>query len=254
LTIQRESAQCLHVHRADRNKKRQRIMKTIEGKAPETEAEGPRRVQVAEFIREGILAGKFLAGSRITERQVCEETGASRSSVREAIRQLETEGYLKSVPNRGSVVATLTAQEAADIYQVRAVLEGLAVRNFINMSSEEERRQLREALDALSSAIDRKEVPAQLKAIERFYDTLLGGCYNSTLVDMLRLLHARIARLRATSIISPGRIKESMRELDDIASAIEANDADRAWEATVRHMEITSSVALRVIGRKHAEH
>jgi DNA-binding GntR family transcriptional regulator len=229
-------------------------MKTIEGRALETETEGPRRVQVAEFIREGILAGKFLAGSRITERQVCEETGASRSSVREAIRQLETEGYLKSIPNRGSVVATLTAQEAADIYQVRAVLEGLAVRNFINMSSEEERRRLREALDELASAIDRKEVPLQLKAIECFYDTLLGGCYNSTLVDMLRLLHARIARLRATSIVSPGRIKESMRELDDIASAIEANDAERAWGATVRHMEITSAVALRVIGRKHAEH
>jgi DNA-binding GntR family transcriptional regulator len=229
-------------------------MKTIEGKTRETDAEGPRRVQVAEFIRESILAGKFLAGSRITERQVCEETGASRSSVREAIRQLETEGYLKSIPNRGSVVATLTAQEAADIYQVRAVLEGLAVRNFISMSSEEERGRLRQALQDLSSAIDRKEVPAQLKAIERFYDTLLGGCYNATLVDMLRMLHARIARLRATSIVSPGRIKESLRELGEIASAIEANDAIRAWDATVRHMEITSSVALQVIGRKHAEH
>jgi hypothetical protein len=70
----------------------------------------------------------------------------------------------------------------------------------------------------------------------------------------LRLLHARIARLRATSIVSPGRIKESLTELEDITSAIEDNDAIRAWDATVRHMEITSAVALQVIGRKHAEH
>lgn len=235
-------------------RKRKRIMKTIGGKVHETDAEGPRRVQVAEFIRESILTGKFLAGGRITERQVCEETGASRSSVREAIRQLETEGYLKSIPNRGSVVATLTAQEAGDIYQVRAVLEGLAVRNFIKMSTEEERGLLRVALKELAAAIDRKEVPAQLKAIEQFYDTLLGGCYNVTLVDILRLLHARIARLRATSIVSPGRIKESLTELEDITSAIEDNDATRAWDATVRHLEITSAVALQVIGRKHAEH
>jgi DNA-binding GntR family transcriptional regulator len=128
------------------------------------------------------------------------------------------------------------------------------VRNFISMSSEEERRELRQALEQLALAIERKEVPAQLKSIEHFYDTLLGGCYNATLVDMLRLLHARIARLRATSIVSPGRIKESLRELEDIASAIDANDSSRAWDATVRHMEITSSVALQVIGRKHAEH
>lgn len=229
-------------------------MTTAEGKPIEIETEGPRRVQVAEFIREGILAGKFLPASRITERQVCEETGASRSSVREAIRQLESEGYLKSIPNRGSVVATLTAQEAGDIYQVRAVLEGLAVRNFISMSTEEERGLLRKALDELADAIERKDVPAQIKAIERFYDTLLGGCYNATLVEILRLLHARIARLRATSIVSPGRIKESLRELEEITSAIEANDASRAWDATVRHMELTSSVALQVIGRKHAEH
>src|SRR4051812_16406381 len=102
-------------------------------KSQESDAEGPKHAQVAEFIREGILSGQFLAGSRITERQICEETGASRSSVREAIRLLETEGYLTSIPNRGSVVATLTAQEAAEIYQVRAVLEGLAVRNFISL-------------------------------------------------------------------------------------------------------------------------
>jgi DNA-binding GntR family transcriptional regulator len=227
-------------------------MTTQEGK-PDTETEGPRRVQVAEFIREGILAGRFLPASRITERQICEETGASRSSVREAIRQLESEGYLKSIPNRGSVVATMTAQEAADIYQVRAVLEGLAVRNFINMSTEEERATLRESLNQLGDAVERKEVPAQIKAIERFYDTLLGGCYNATLVELLRLLHARIARLRATAIVSPGRARESLRELQEIAAAIEVNDATRAWDATVRHMELTSSVALQVIGRKQAE-
>jgi DNA-binding GntR family transcriptional regulator len=210
----------------------------------------PRHAQVADHIRNGILSGRFLAGSRITERSICEETGASRSSVREAIRQLESEGYLTNIPNRGPVVATLSAQEAADIYQVRGVLEGLAVRNFISFASEEQRQELRASLGELEAAIEEKNVQAQLKAIEHFYETLLQGCYNATLVDLVHMLNARIVRLRATSIRSPGRIRHSLAELKEIAAAIENDDLAAAWEASIRHMEITSAVAQRVIGQQ----
>jgi DNA-binding GntR family transcriptional regulator len=109
---------------------------------------------------------------------------------------------------------------------------------------------LRIALNELGHAIQDKDVPAQLRAIEHFYGTLLNGCYNAALIDLLHALNARVARLRATSIRSPGRIRQSMAELEDIATAIENNDLEAAWEATVRHMEITSAVAQRVIGQQ----
>jgi len=208
-----------------------------------------KRLQVADTVREAILSGRLLPGTRLIEREICEMTQASRPSVREAILQLEMEGFVYSAPNRGSVVATLTAAEAADIYQMRGVLEGLAAKNFIALASTAQRAALRASMDELQRRIAERDVPGQLACISAFYDTLLEGCCNATLADTLRRMHGRIARLRATSITSPGRIKQSHKEMLAILEAIEADDEQAAWDACIHHMTITASVALKVIGR-----
>lgn len=212
-------------------------------------ATASKRLQVVDLLREAILGGDLLPGTRLIEREICEKTQASRPLVREAILQLEMEGFVYSSPNRGSVVATLSAEEAANIYQVRGVLEGLAAKNFIALASAQERKGLRQAMDSLRERITAADVPGQLACIELFYERLLAGCGNATLAETLRLMHGRIARLRATSIKSPGRISQSHREMLAIVEAIDANDEQAAWQACVRHMEITASVALKVIGR-----
>lgn len=208
-----------------------------------------KRQQIVDMLREAMLAGRLLPGTRLIEREICEMTQASRPMVREAILQLEMEGFVYSVPNRGSVVATLTAEEAANIYQVRGVLEGLAAKNFIALATPQERKALRQALEDLRARIDADDVAGQLACIQAFYDRLLAGCGNATLAETLRLMHGRIARLRATSITSPGRIKQSLQEMWAILQAIEDNDEHAAWDACVRHMELTAAVALKVISR-----
>ncbi|WP_459616104.1 GntR family transcriptional regulator [Bordetella sp. 2513F-2] len=208
-----------------------------------------KRMQVADQLREAILSGRLLPGTRLIEREICALTQASRPLVREAILQLEMEGFVYSAPNRGSVVATLTAEEAANIYQVRGVLEGLAAKNFIALASPQERQALRAALDRLQAEIDVGDVPGQLASINAFYEVLLAGCGNPTLAETLRLMHGRIARLRATSITSPGRVKQSHAEMSAIVDGIEAHDEQAAWNACIRHMELTAAVALKVISR-----
>ncbi|MCD0504838.1 GntR family transcriptional regulator [Bordetella petrii] len=225
-------------------------MPTASAESEPTRAPGiPKRTQVADLLRDAMLSGRLLPGTRLIEREICELTQASRPLVREAILQLEMEGFVYSAPNRGSVVATLTADEAANIYQVRGVLEGLAAKNFIAMATAPERQALRTALDELQARIDVGDVPGQLASIEAFYDALLDGCYNPTLAETLRLMHGRIARLRATSITSPGRATQSHREMSLIVDAIDAHDEQAAWNACVRHMELTAAVALKVISR-----
>ena len=86
----------------------------------------PLRQSVIASLRSAIAAGRFKAGDRLTERDVCEMTGVSRTLVREAFRQLESEGLITVVPNRGPVVSRVTPEQAEGIYQVRRVLEGLA--------------------------------------------------------------------------------------------------------------------------------
>jgi GntR family transcriptional regulator, trigonelline degradation regulator len=83
----------------------------------------PVRLQVAASFRSAILSGRFQPGDRLIEKDLCDLTGASRTSVREALRQLETEGLVQLVPNKGPIVASIDPKQARSIYQVRAVLE-----------------------------------------------------------------------------------------------------------------------------------
>lgn len=207
-----------------------------------------KRSVIAQAIRNEILAGRWRPGTRLTERALCEFTKASRSSVREALQLLQQEGFLENRPNQGVRVAALDAQEAADIYQVRSVLEGLAAKNFITMATTAQREQLDRSLVQLEQAVQNDDVVAQLQAIEAFYDALLDGCYNAVLKSSLQALHAKIARLRATSIQSPGRIRSTLKEMRQIGEAIRANDEQAAWQACVQHMQTTAAVAIRMIG------
>src|SRR5438552_16463065 len=82
------------------------------------------RQQVLEVLRGAILNFQFKPGDRLIERELCEMTGVSRTSVREALRHLESEGLVQNLPNKGPMVATVTADEAREIFEVRRVLEG----------------------------------------------------------------------------------------------------------------------------------
>ncbi|MGB3287646.1 MAG: GntR family transcriptional regulator [Burkholderiaceae bacterium] len=202
---------------------------------------------IAASLKEQILSGHWRPGERLTERTLCERMSAGRSSVREALQQLLQEGFVENEPNRGYRVATLNASEAADIYQVRSVLEGLAARNFINMATEAQRSALQESLDALEVSVEAGDVKAQLAAIELFYSVLLSGCYNLVLKSTLESLHSKISRLRATSILSPGRIRNTLKEMRRIGDAIRDNDEEAAFHACLAHMQYTSAVAIRMI-------
>src|SRR5690606_17246532 len=120
-----------------------------------------KRTQIAKTVKEQILAGNLRPGARLTEKASCGLTQASRSSVREALQMLEQEGYVSNQPNRGVRVALLDVQEAADIYQVRSVLEGLAARNFINMATPAQREKLDQTLSQLAVSVEQKEVAEQ---------------------------------------------------------------------------------------------
>lgn len=202
---------------------------------------------IAASVKEKILSGLWQPGTRLTERTLCELTDASRSSVREALQLLLREGFVEYETNRGYRVTTLDASEAGDIYQVRSVLEGLAAKNFINMATYAQRSALQEAIDLLETAVNQQDVQLQLSAIEEFYSVLLNGCYNPVLKSTLEKLRGKIARLRATSIHSPGRIQSTLKEMRHIADAIQNNDEQEAFQACVDHMQSTSAVAIRMI-------
>jgi DNA-binding GntR family transcriptional regulator len=208
------------------------------------------RQQVLHNLRRAIFEGRYRPGDRLIERELCDLTGVSRTSIREALRQLEAEGLIENVPNRGPVVRTLTADEAEDLYQVRALLEGLAGRLFAQRATETQIDQLRGALNNFEAALAAGESGAVVQAPDRpFYEVMSRGCGNQTVYSVLQSLHNRIVLLRATTLVQPGRPHDTIAELRRIVDAIERRDADGAWQACVDHVERAAEVALRALGQ-----
>lgn len=196
----------------------------------------PLRQQVETALREAIVDGKLKPGQRLTERELTDRIGVSRTLVREALRQLESEGLITVIANRGAVVRELTRVEVQDLYEIRAVLEGLAARRFTQHADEEKRKLADGAATDAIAAYRAADPVRALEAKNRFYAVLVAGAASESLTTMLATLHMRIRQWRAIGMThprrSPGRAAEAIRGLTAIWSAIRKRDAAAAELAT----------------------
>src|ERR1700742_4025515 len=136
------------------------------------------RAMVAQKLREAIMSGTLKPGQRLVERELCEMTGVSRPSIREALRLLEADGLVSTVPHRGPVVSTISLEEAEQLYAARAVLEGFAGRECARLHDPAIARRLGDAVVKLKAAFAVHDLMAALEAKTQFYAALLEGCRN----------------------------------------------------------------------------
>lgn len=207
----------------------------------------PLRHGVTDSIRNAIAIGYFKSGERLPERTLCEMTGVSRTLVREALRQLESEGVIEVLPHRGPIVAILTPEKAEGVYQVRAELEGLASELFARRASDRDRKNLTLAFEALRRSGTSSDPLARLTAKNQFYDCLIEGSGNEALGITLRMLNSRVMLLRATSLRAPGRMSQSLAELQELLDALMAGDGRAARQAARRHVRKAAAVALELL-------
>lgn len=200
------------------------------------------RSQVVENLRQAILDRRLAPGQRLIERELIELTGVSRTSVREALRELAAEGLVTAIPNKGMIVTSVTAEEARQLYQVRSALEALAGRLFVEHASPAQRKALVRALERIER-LTAKGSPV-LAAKDAFYDVLFEGGGNEALRSVASGLHARVSVLRSLSLSVPGRVEHSVKELRAIVDAVAAGDADAAAAACARHVDEAGRAGL----------
>ena len=192
----------------------------------------PLRHEVLEALRGAIVSGRLAPGARLIERELIAMMSVSRTVIREALRQLEAEGLVDVVPNRGAVVRELTLAEARDLYAIRALLEGLAARMFVEKAAPADIVALGRELKATAVAYRRRDPVATIAAKNEFFAVLFAGARSETLSTMLTTLTARIWRWRALGLShprrSPGRSAQSIKGLQALYKAIERRDADAA--------------------------
>jgi DNA-binding GntR family transcriptional regulator len=212
----------------------------------------PLRHSVVESIRNAIATGRFAAGERLTEKDLCEMIGVSRTLVREALRQLESEGLIHVVPHRGPVVARVTVEQAEQLYQVRRELEGLASELFARHASEQDQADLKAALKRLKASTTGADAVERLAAKNEFYACLLRGCGNAELGQVLGLLNSRVTLLRATSLQQKGRLRQSVIELGALVKALVERDAPAARSAARLHVSNAAEAALHILRAEQA--
>lgn len=210
----------------------------------------PLRQQAVENLRAAIADGRFAPGGRLIERELCDLMGVSRTIVREALRQLESEGLVEVAPNRGPVVSVVGFGEAREIYQIRQVLEPLACRLCAERVDDRLRRRLRGVLAKLAAVYREGNRSALLRAKDAFYAVIFDGAGNATLRRTTELLHVKINQLRAVSLAVPGRAEASLDDIAAIVDAICDGDPARAWTAAETHVTRAAKNALATLGKQ----
>lgn len=196
------------------------------------------REQAASAIRAAIMSGELAPGQRLVEREVCASLNISRNTLRESYRQLETEGFLEIRPHKGPVVASMTDDQARQVYEAREAIECFAIRLFTERAGDDAVEALHETAEGLSLAVESGDVGDVDTWKTRFYEQVFAGAENEYLLEQVRLLYSRLARLRVQSLSYPGRIEQSAAEIREVASAItgrRGGDASDMWREHIRH-------------------
>jgi DNA-binding GntR family transcriptional regulator len=189
-----------------------------------------------EKLRSAILAGIFKPGDKLVEAELCSLLGVSRPSVREALRSLEGERLIEIIPNHGPQIPVLTWEQAAQIYNVRKLLEGEAAALAARRRSDEDIKALRSALSAFRATVRAKDAGGEIAATTTLYAHLFRISGNKIIEETLLTLLARINFLRGRSMSMPGRATISLKEMKAIIDAIEAKDSEAARRAAVYHV------------------
>ena len=205
----------------------------------------PIRAQVLDNLRQAIIDRRLEPGRRLIERELIELTGVSRSSVREALRELAAEGLVTVIPNQGTVVTSLGVEEARQLYQIRSALEGLAGRLFVENAGEADKAALVRAFERIEQSA-RAGRPI-LAAKDKFYAVLFEGGGNQALRSVVQGLHARVSLQRSLSLSVSNRASASVEELRAIIDAVTAGDADAAESACIRHVEEAGRIGLQAL-------
>ena len=194
------------------------------------------RGRVFQKLREDILSGKYKEHEELKEVAIGEELGVSRTPVREAFRQLELEGLLQIVPNKGAYVTSITAKDVKDIYMIRSLLEGLCARLATEKITKEQMEEMEENIYLAEFHAQKGHLDQMAELDNRFHDILYEACDSKMLEHALKDYHQYVLRVRQKTLATNTRGRASNDEHRQIMEAIKAGDAAKAEQLANRHM------------------
>ncbi|MER9330841.1 GntR family transcriptional regulator [Mesorhizobium sp. M0488] len=201
------------------------------------------RTLALERMREAIMDFHFQPGERLVERPLCDQLGVSRSVVREVLRQLEAEGLVQMIPGHGPAVAKPDLGRTDEIYELRALLEGIAARACAMSATDAQLALLDRALANLFEAWASGKPAEVMRATTSFYEVLFDAADKRVAWEIVTGLNVRINQLRSMTILSANRREPAIAEMTEIMNAIRSRRPEEAEAAARRHVESAWQIA-----------
>lgn len=197
------------------------------------------RGKVFEKLRNDILRGKYKKGDELVECTIGKEMGVSRTPVREAIRQLELEGLVQLIPNKGAFVTGISSKDVMDMYLIRAKLEGLCAAMAAEHVTEEQLEKMEETILLSDFHVEKGNFEQVCQQDGEFHKLLYEASGSRILAHTLLDFHQYLQRVRMASVRQRKRTQPSTREHKEILEAIRKKDAADADRAAYQHIENT---------------
>lgn len=202
------------------------------------------RKQVVEALRRAIELGTLKAGDRLIEKSLCERLGVSRTSLREALRDLEAQGVVKKVAARTLIITPLSAQDVVNITRVRAALEMMLAETFDKTATADDIAALTRAAAALAAVAE--DEAAHLDANREFYRCWCRGAGNAFLFDILMNVQLRLSVVRSRGLKVPQLRSLNIAYQQRTVGLLAAHDAAGAVENVRQHNREAAQALLEI--------
>ncbi|CRZ34720.1 GntR family transcriptional regulator [Herbinix hemicellulosilytica] len=192
--------------------------------------------RVYNAIRDKILSGQYKESEELKENAVAAELGVSRTPVREALRQLELEGLVTIIPNKGAYVTGITKKDIHDIYIIRSYLEGLCAKWACENITEAQIEALEEILYLSDFHAGRGHYDQMVELDNKFHELIYKASGSKILNHVLSDFHQYVERVRKVTLSMPYRAEKSSKEHAAIVEAIKKRDGKLAEALATEHI------------------
>lgn len=194
------------------------------------------RGRVFRKLREDILNGRYNENDELREAAIAEELGVSRTPVREAFRQLELEGLIRIVPNKGAYVTGISPSDVADIYEIRSLLEGLCARWATKKITKEKIEDMEEIILLSEFHLSKEHYDQLIELDNRFHMQLYEACGSKMLIHLLKDFHQYVQKERQQTLSDRTRSAAAVEEHKSIMEAVRDGNAELAETLADEHI------------------
>jgi DNA-binding GntR family transcriptional regulator len=211
------------------------------------------RERIVEFIKDAVISGTLKPGERVPESEIAERFGISRTPIREAFRQLESEGFLMMTPRKGAVVSPITDKDVREFYAIKSLLEGYAAEKACVELTDKELKKLQDLNAEMAKNEEKGNVKNFFKLDNQFHEVFIKGSRNEKLCALINQLVEQFERFRITALSLPGRMQNSVAQHKEIIEAIEDKNTDLVSTLVRANAESNCEVLVRELQRESAE-